>query len=193
MKKKRFIDSLSERISYINADEKDEILRYYSELIDDRMDMGENEEDIISSLGSLDVIVENISESYYHRSQSSYGNTAVKTEPTKTTTSDSGSYVKANKTDTLNTILYIVQIIAFIAISAVSIGIVISTIIALIVGVFVMIGSFVFMTHDFFAGLIQLGVAIIIIATNSIISKLADMLARFAIRKLKTLIAKTPA
>ena len=42
MKKKGFIDSLSERISYLNADEKNEILSYYSELIDDRMDMGEN-------------------------------------------------------------------------------------------------------------------------------------------------------
>jgi len=66
-------------------------------------------------------------------------------------------------------------------------------VIALIVGVFVMIGSFVFMTHDFFAGLIQLGVAIIIIAVNSIISKLANMLSRFSIRRLKILISKTPA
>lgn len=197
MKKKGFIDSLSERISYLNADEKNEILSYYSELIDDRMDMGENEEDIVSSLGSLDVIAENISGSYYHIPQSYGESTAAKpiapTSASTGATTNSEAPVKADKSDTFKTIFSIVEIIVLIALAAVCIGVVITTVIALIVGVFVMIGSFVFMTHDFFAGLIQLGVAIIIIAVNSIISKLANMLSRFSIRRLKILISKTPA
>lgn len=62
MNKAAFIKELKTHLKgRINNDELHDAILYYSELIDDRLDLGESENEIIISLGKIDDIVKTIS------------------------------------------------------------------------------------------------------------------------------------
>lgn len=60
MKKNEFVNKLRFQIRKFEKEEKEEIVNYYNELIDDRLDNGEKEEEIIESLGRVKDIVDNL-------------------------------------------------------------------------------------------------------------------------------------
>ncbi|MGN1295028.1 MAG: DUF1700 domain-containing protein [Bacilli bacterium] len=58
MNKKDFLNELSSRLNSLSKNEKDDLIQYYDELIEDRKERtDQTEEEIISSLGSIDDIV----------------------------------------------------------------------------------------------------------------------------------------
>ncbi len=61
MNREEFINALNEKIQ--NDPDHNEIVSYYYELINDKIDSGMTEEEAIESLGDLDSIVKNIEES----------------------------------------------------------------------------------------------------------------------------------
>ncbi len=60
MNKKDFLDALNRRLATLSAQEREKSLLYFSEMIDDRIEEGMSEEEAVSSLESLDDIVEKI-------------------------------------------------------------------------------------------------------------------------------------
>lgn len=60
MKKSEFLDELANRLEHLPHQEVTKIIRYYEEIIDDRIEDGMTEEVSIQSLGGLDDIVTNI-------------------------------------------------------------------------------------------------------------------------------------
>lgn len=57
MKKQAFINRLNKGIRLIGYRECQDIVKYYSEIIDDKIDEGMDEEDAVESLGSVDKII----------------------------------------------------------------------------------------------------------------------------------------
>lgn len=60
MKKELFIKELSKRIQHLSQEERMDILNYYGELIDDRIEAGESEQSVIDGLGTIDYIIFNL-------------------------------------------------------------------------------------------------------------------------------------
>ena len=60
MNKAEFLNSLRLRLNILPQGDIDQSVSYYSEIIDDRIENGEKEEDIIESLGSVKDIAEQI-------------------------------------------------------------------------------------------------------------------------------------
>lgn len=60
MSKEIFLNNLRERLKSYPSEETDKSIAYYSEMIDDRIEDGMNEEDVIASLGSVDDIANKI-------------------------------------------------------------------------------------------------------------------------------------
>ena len=60
MTKTEFLDALREKLAGIPAEEREERLTFYSEMIDDRMEDGVPEEDAVAGAGSVDEIAEQI-------------------------------------------------------------------------------------------------------------------------------------
>jgi uncharacterized membrane protein len=62
MSKQEFLARLSDALPRLKRTERKRVLSYYSEMIDDRAEDGESEQDIIASLGSIDEITAGIIE-----------------------------------------------------------------------------------------------------------------------------------
>lgn len=60
MNKKEFIDTLRYRCSSLDPYELEEVISYYEEMIDERLEAGEKEEDIIHSFGNIDSIIQDL-------------------------------------------------------------------------------------------------------------------------------------
>ena len=60
MRKDEFLLMLQKRLEGLPKDEIEERLTFYSEMIDDRMEEGVNEEDAVSVVGDVDKIVAEI-------------------------------------------------------------------------------------------------------------------------------------
>lgn len=61
MDKKTFLNKLSSELTHLSKSERDDIINYYDELIEDKMDReGLSEEEIIAELGSIDEIVKRV-------------------------------------------------------------------------------------------------------------------------------------
>lgn len=60
MTKNEFLIKLCTRLNRLHPDDIEESVSYYSEMIDDRVEGGEKEEDVISSLGSINSIADQI-------------------------------------------------------------------------------------------------------------------------------------
>ena len=58
MNKVEFLNELSSSLSSLSKSERDDLIQYYDELIEDRKERtNQSEEEIIASLGSIDEIV----------------------------------------------------------------------------------------------------------------------------------------
>lgn len=60
MNKTDFLLTLAERLSRLDYNEVEERLKFYDEMIDDRMEEGLSEEDAVSAVGSVDEIIAQI-------------------------------------------------------------------------------------------------------------------------------------
>lgn len=60
MGKREFLNRLERRLQAIAKVEKEEVIRYYDELIQDAVDNGENEAEFVMRLGSIDEIIDTI-------------------------------------------------------------------------------------------------------------------------------------
>ena len=60
MNKNEFIDKLRSYLSPISEEEREKSISYYCEMIEDRIEGGEKEEDVIASLGSAREIANQI-------------------------------------------------------------------------------------------------------------------------------------
>ena len=60
MTRAEFFKALKNRLSAFEKVEIDNWLNYYSEIIDDRMEDGQSEEEAVNSLGSIDAIIDEI-------------------------------------------------------------------------------------------------------------------------------------
>lgn len=64
MRKKEFLRELSKKLSNMNRRDREDVLAYYDELIEDKLDRTDDDEDeIIYSLGSIDRIAKRVSRS----------------------------------------------------------------------------------------------------------------------------------
>lgn len=60
MSKNEFLNELKRKISDMPYNDVEKTIQYYSEIIDDRIEANENEEEVIASLGSIDEISKNL-------------------------------------------------------------------------------------------------------------------------------------
>lgn len=60
MTKKEFLSKLEEELDNLHYEEKNNILEYYEELIEDKKESGEKEKEIIKDIGSIDEIIKDI-------------------------------------------------------------------------------------------------------------------------------------
>ena len=60
MTKTEFLNKLEKRLGAFEKPEIENWLKYYSEIIDDRIEDGQSEEDAVSSLGDIDAIIDEI-------------------------------------------------------------------------------------------------------------------------------------
>lgn len=72
MTKNEFLKELKSHLSNISGDEQNIIIEYYSEIINDKLDDGQNEEEIISELGSPKKIALTVTKDYYERENQDY-------------------------------------------------------------------------------------------------------------------------
>lgn len=59
MNKSEFLNELSERLRTLPESEAEKTINYYSEMIDDRIEDGETEQDAVKAIGSIDDAVRN--------------------------------------------------------------------------------------------------------------------------------------
>lgn len=60
MTKREFLTRLSERLSGLTPEERSDRVRFYSEMVDDRMEEGLSEEEAVASVGSIEEILADI-------------------------------------------------------------------------------------------------------------------------------------
>lgn len=60
MNKSEFIRQLRLELDFLNKEDREDVIKYYDELIQDAVDNGKNEADFIAGLGSFDEIIKNI-------------------------------------------------------------------------------------------------------------------------------------
>lgn len=167
MKKKEFINSLRFQIRRFEASEKEEILRYYNELIDDRLDAGESEETIISSLGSPKEIVASL--------------IAERQNGSKVDSNGNAVPIKQKKLSGLKIALLVITFPLWFALLSVVFALLIAlvsgffalgagTLSILVAGLYYTIGSSIQFTLSFSVGLVQLGVSLMMISVGFILT-----------------------
>lgn len=170
MKKKDFLNNLRYRIRELEKNEIKDVLNYYSELIDDRLENGEKEEDIISSLGSMDIIVENIMEGR-KCSASSLDSDQKKHEKKR---EGNMSVVKLILLILLFPLWISLAAILFgllIGFFGIMIGVAAATFAISLSGIYYFIGSFVHMGINLYAGIVQCGISLLCIVLGLILGR----------------------
>ncbi len=156
MDKKTFLHNLASKLSHISKSERDDIINYYNELIEDKIEReGLSEEIVVSELGSIDEIVKrvakDISDTRIHY--------------------DEAEEVKENKNDKVKSvILFVVCLIGLlmsisllISVFASLIGLVVSGIGLFVVGLVNLGVDYLSALYEIGSGLILLGLSIIVI------------------------------
>ncbi len=168
MKKEEFLSQLKKEIETLSAKDVDDVINYYNELIQDRIENGENEEDVIVSLGSIDIIANNILEEKKNTTKVEVVNPEiVKEKDDNQKESKNWSTSKIILIILASPLLLVFLIIIFsllITLLGVLFGLLVALISLIFTGIVGFIGSFVHMTISFPSGLIQLGLSLIIIS-----------------------------
>lgn len=180
MRKREFINRLKRATNDFSYSEQKDILDYYSELIEDRIENGQREDDAVASLGSIDIIIDDILEGHKN-------NQSEEVEPTLYSKRSKKRKTKIRSMSVAGIILLIILspliLSLFVAVVSLIIGLGAAAISLVAYGVYYFIGSFVFMTEDLFVGLIQCGASLIIFAIGLV-------LVRYGIKGLIFLIKK---
>lgn len=173
MTKKTFVDQLEKRLKkYDNIDRK-EIINYYNELIEDRIENGENEEDVIVSLGSIDMIIANLT-----------GEKQV--EPKIVEREKKISTPKVICLIVLSPLWFVMLITLFsllIALVSTLFAIAVSLLSVFFSGVAYLLGSFILMFDNFYLGLIQFGLSLFLISLGVIFFKYGVKLIVYIFKK----------
>lgn len=165
MRKKEFINRLRYRIRKLDKKEINDVIAYYSELIDDRVENGEKEQEVIASLGSLDVIVGDILEE--KGINRSFEETTQKKRGKMTT----GKICLIVLLFPLWVVLGAILFVALVAVAGLIVGIGAATAGIFFAGVFYAVGSFVHMNVNFYAGLVQLGLSLLLLSIGLVFGK----------------------
>lgn len=161
MKKNEFINKLRFQIRKFEKEEKEEIVRYYNELIDDRLDNGEKEEKIIDSLGSVKEIVSNLVQERQNGSKVDKEGNPVLLREKRISVLKSACLII---TFPLWFSLLCVVIALFVALIALVFGLAAASIAIAFVGVYYTIGSFWQFANSLNAGLVQIGCSFVLIS-----------------------------
>lgn len=181
MKKKEFIYRLKKEIKNLRPKEQQDIINYYSELIDDRIESGEYEEDIIASLGSIDLIVDEImGERTFHYSESE--------EVRKT----NRSHKEKSRNSSLLKIILLIVLAPFwfaglMIFISVIFGIAVGSFSITISGIYYFIGSIIHISKDLYVGIIQCGISLILLAIGLLLMKYGIKLVTFIFKKVNEL------
>lgn len=173
MKKEEFLSQLKKRINTLSGKDIDDVINYYNELIIDRVENGENEEDVIVSLGSLDMIASNILEEKksVQKDEPVIQEVVTKKEETKKNSWGIGKILLIILASPFLLALLIILIAFFITFLGILIGLIAISFSFIFTGVFSLIGSFVHMSVNFPTGLIQFGLSLIILSLSVLIIK----------------------
>ena len=79
MNKQEFIKALRERLMWLTSEELEKTVNFYSEMIDDRIEEGETEEEAVAALGSMDDITVKIAREVGKDDENEGGIPAAKT------------------------------------------------------------------------------------------------------------------
>ncbi len=169
MKKEEFLSQLKKEIETLSAKDVDDVINYYNELIQDRIENGENEEDVIVSLGAIDIIANNILEEKKNTPKVETVKPEIVNEKENTKTNEKKNW-SASKiilvilASPLLLVLLIIILSLLIALLGIIFGLFVASISLIFAGCVGFIGSFVHMAINFPSGLIQLGLSLIIIS-----------------------------
>lgn len=169
MKKNEFINKLRFQIRKFEKEEKEEIVRYYNELIDDRLDNGEKEEKIIDSLGSVKEIVSNLVQERQNGSKVDKEGNPVLLREKRISVLKSACLII---TFPLWFSLLCVVIALFVALIALVFGLAAASIAIAFVGVYYTIGSFWQFVNSLNAGLVQIGCSFVLISLGVVFTYL---------------------
>ncbi len=177
MKKNEFLKQLKKEISHLDINEQNDVLSYYSELIDDRIENNQNEEDVIASLGSIEVIAHDIEE---ERKVVSPNNQSVKKQINSSSSVNIPLIVILILLSPFYIIIPFVIIISFYVVAFSFFG----------SGIFGLIGSIVQMVKDLPVGVLQLGVSLLLISIGLFLLNALLKLTKIFIKKIISLFEK---
>lgn len=183
MTRREFLRALSKRLSDMNKKDREDVLQYYNELILDKLDRSdEDEEDIIASLGSVDSIARKVSKGTYQNSV----HISIDDEPVRT-------YNHRKKKNGLMVFISVciamvlipVMFALGIAVGVTIIGIFIASFGIILAGIYVGVTGIVLLFSNLSMGLFNLGLGVVTIGVGII---LAPIISKLIIKIFKCLV-----
>ena len=179
MRKNEFLRELEKRIN--QYPDHGEIISYYYELIQDKMDSGMDEDEAVASLGSLDEIVRAIESEKYNAKEESTFRQAVKEEPVATVgASESNGPKRINGGKRF---VYVLWVIATVCMCIASISILVIAITFLIVTIGIMGSAFGVAFTSISIGGFQFGMGLFLFGASIIGVHFASVLVRYIFRQ----------
>ena len=177
MRKNEFLRNLENRIN--KYPDHAEIISYYYELIQDKIDSGMDEEEAVASLGSLDEIVRAIESEKYSTKEEVTVKQAVKEEPIATSTNESNGPKRINGGKRF---VYVLWVIATVCMCIVSISILVAAIAFLIATIAIMGSAFGVVFTSISIGGFQFGIGLFLFGAALVAVHFASVLVRFIFR-----------
>lgn len=145
MKQNEFLNELKNYLSNIPKDEQKRIIEYYSEIINDKIDDGQDEEKVISELSSPKIIAKSVIDDYQEN--------------------ENKNKFKKSKSKNIGKIIWFSILIPFAFVAVVFLGAMIAlflltSLLMVIEGLAYFISGFFILVQSFSAGVFQLGVGL---------------------------------
>ena len=156
MNKKEFLDLLAKKLSHIPDVEKDDIINYYNELIEDKVDNTyKSEEEVIADLGDINDIVKKLGRD---------NNKIVYDEPN--IEKDNSSFIKGI---IILVLLFPVWITVFSVLFWLIIGVIAGGIGIIVSGIVMGVSAVILTTSNLTMGLFWLGVSLLLVGIGLIL------------------------
>ena len=185
MNKKEFLDDLAYRLSYMDKIEKDDIINYYNELIEDGIETGKTESEVIADLGSIDNIIKRVDPN--NKNKVSDDRIYYDEYDEKTNTEKKPENKKLSRNDKL-VLGIVIAVVTFplwfgllMGLIGLLIGIVCGSIGIGVVGIACIFSGFVAMSGSFASGLFIAGAGFILMGLDVIIIPLIVKLIKWLI------------
>lgn len=179
MGKNEFLRELERKIN--KYPDHGEIISYYYELIQDKMDSGMDEDEAVASLGSLDEIVRAIESEKYNAKEESTVKQAVKDEPVATVEASESNGPK--RINGGKRFVYVLWVIATVCMCIASISILVIAISFLIATIAIMGSAFGVVFTSISIGGFQFGAGLFLFGAALIAVHFASVLVRFIFRQ----------